>query len=225
MWARRAWSKPALRRRLRRCKSDLRGHESEYHAPCEERGFIPAAECARVEEEVLHDDRYRHPTARYEPIEVEREEELRAFNPHRHRARNPELLVITSNNPGHKQYVVEDTTTGGRAYFSSRAEADGHMTRLRELGRGFRLVSGNGKGRRTTMRRKSRNGKYVRIGGKRRSWKALVRKHGVKKAARIWRKKKKVHTGKRKGRKGRRRGRRKGTRICYTRRRRRKSRR
>ena len=45
--------------------------------------------------------------------------------------------------------------------------------------------------RRTTMRRRSGK-KAVRVGGKRRTWKGLVRKFGVKKAARIWRSSKKI---------------------------------
>lgn len=75
------------------------------------------------------------------------------------------------------------------------------------------------KGRRKTMRRrKSRGKRFIRFGGKKVSWRGLVKRFGVKGAKSKWRKAKKIGGGsKRRSRKGRRKGRRGGRRTAWMR--------
>lgn len=92
----------------------------------------------------------------------------------REMARNPELLVW--RNPGRR---------------SSGLEASGLLVKRRKS-----KMRKRRKSRRS--RRRARNGKmYIKVGGKRLSWRGVVKKYGgVKKAARKWRSSKKFHGGK-----------------------------
>lgn len=152
----------------------------------------------------------------------------------RKHARNPELLIVTSGNP--PKYQVYNKRTGGTSYFDSKTEALRAAERMRGLNpsvlppevwsdvkeepvygpsvwlrdSGQAAVSSEtpSQGRRSKMRRrKSKGKKFIRMGGKKVSWRGLVKKFGVRGAKKKWRKAKKIGgSTKRRGRKGRRKG-------------------
>lgn len=107
---------------------------------------------------------------------VKRYEEMGALDniSQRLSARNPELLVW--RNPGRR---------------SSGLGASGLLVKRRKS-----KMRKRRKSRRS--RRRSRNGKmYIKVGGKKLTWRGVVRKYGIKKGARRWKKSSKFHGGKR----------------------------
>lgn len=89
-------------------------------------------------------------------------------------ARNPELLVW--RNPGRR-------STGLSVRGLSVKRRKSKMRKRRKKSR---------------SRRRARNGKmYIKVGGKKLTWRGVVRKYGIKKGARRWKKSSKFHGGKR----------------------------
>ena len=138
----------------------------------------------------------------------ERGASLRSLHQSRGYSRNPELLIV-HNPSGRKRSRARNvglivSPRGGssmrrrrrRSRNSWKGASRRHAAAARKGWRGRRRSRKSSRRRKSSSRRRKCGGRRrVRVGGKNRTWKGLVKKLGVKGAAKIWRKSKK-HGGK-----------------------------
>lgn len=188
-WAKKAWSPAA--RRLRKCHRDLKGERISSAIGMSVTSALQAADLKRSEETLEALKTSSHPARvdlpnpgeKFTVIDTDSNERYTENQKSEAYKRAAEIMAR-----GH-HYKIESHEIGSR-WFSTGGPRERRNPELL-------VVTSNPRERSGTMRRRRRrNGKITAmIGGKRRSWRGLVRKWGFKGASKRWRKAKKYHGG------------------------------